>query len=638
MRIGTGTALIAALLALAPQARAQGLQVDEVNGELEVGFDGYWAQVAANPTLSRTNWRESLLLRLNGFVSDPRLVRFDLVARPLLGQRAWSGFDDSPNGQIQTLNGYGRITLLGGAPISFSAWWSRLSENQDLAFGAHQETDATDWELELGSRWRPLPARLTYSDRSLLQLYRPNGAFGRFTDERRRTLRLSASNSKLRLDVERLDYESGVGDRDFVRNLLDLDHTLRWGKGSRLTSGLVYLTRSGMGQFERVNWRQSVRIRHVRSFSSSLGYQLFDATVLSDFNRGWSASYLGNWSRRSRLKIAFGGEARGRSFRQGTQRYGRARSRLAAGTGLPMGFSLTLAAGAGYEWFKRSVLREDGVGTVVGERHVIDAGGSFTLNEPLAEPTSVVITNEDGTLIFVEGLDYRLVESPPSLEVFALPGGRMTEGTVVLVDYQIRLSAEASENSWTYSYEVKLRKGPFTGYHRRAARKLIDNGTQALSPTFREFDDISVGARLSGGTPIGSLSLAADLAQRARFPSPDSRQLQIRGSWSNLFGPRLKANLTARYTSRTNSRRFKIFEGTGRAEWRATSRLRLHLGLSAYDWTDKAFQAERFVGAGVGAEWQIRRVSARLSYDRNAWTKGFERTEDRLVAQVTRSF
>ncbi len=147
-----------------------------------------------------------------------------------------------------------------------------------------------------------------------------------------------------------------------------------------------------------------------------------------------------------------------------------------------------------------------------------------------------------------------------------------------------------------------------------------------------------MGARLTGGTPIGSLLLAADYVQRAQYPSPDSKQLQIRGTWRNLFGPRLRANLTARYTYRTNGNRFKIFEGTGRGEWQATSRLRLHLGLSAYDWTDKAFQSERFMGAGVGAEWQIRRVSAKLSYDRNAWTEGFERTEDLLVAQVTRRF
>ncbi|UCF19040.1 MAG: hypothetical protein JSU87_14080 [Gemmatimonadota bacterium] len=641
MWLRTVPALLAVLIALgplAPQTLAQGFQIREVDGEVAVTLDGFWAQYPVRPGTSVITWREWLLLKLNGFVSDPRLVSFNLAARPVLGQRSWSGIGDTPNGGDQMLNGLGRIVLLGGAPLSFSAWWSRISADQDLQFGARQETDGTDWELEARSSWRPLPARLSYSGRSLQQLFRPNPGVISALDEDRQTLRLSASNSKLRVDVERLDYESRTSDLAFVRTLVDTDHTLRWGRGSRLTSGFLYLNTSGRGAVERLSWRQSARIRHVQSFSSSLGYQLFDATTASDFNRGWSASYLGNWNRRRHFTIAVGGDVRSRSFRLGAQRFARGRSRVASSARLPLGFALGIDGGLGYEFYRQSLSADDGFGTVVDERQVIDASGTFVLNEPLAEPASVVITSEDGTIVFTEGLDYRLVESAGRLEVFALPGGRMTEGTVVLVDYQVRLLAEAEETSWTYSYELRLRKGPFTAYHSRAARNLIENGSPIPSPTFREYDEIAAGIRLAGVGSIGYLSLAADYTRRTQNPGRLSNQMQVKGSWRYAFGPGLMANLTTRYTSRTNGRRFQIFEGTGGGEWRATSRLKLYLRLSAYDWHERAFRSERFFGAGVGGEWLVRQLSMRLSYDRNAWTEGFERTEDRLIAQVTRSF
>jgi len=623
--------------------RAQGVTLEPLEGELAVDFDGYWARFPSLASDGLGTWREWVLLRVQGSVSDPRLVRFDLAFRPMLGQRNWSGISESPSGDIVSLNGLTRIDLFAGAPVGLNALWTRVSDNQTMRFGAEQETDATVWELGLVSRWRPLPARLTYTDRSLLQLFRPNPGVANLLNEHRRVLRLSASNRKLRIDLERLAYENRTTQIDFAQTLADIDHSFRWGKGSRLTSGILYLNRSGASVVERLGWRQSARLQHTRTFSSSLGYNLFDMTSLSDFSRGWSASYLGSWNRRNHVNLSVGGDTRHRSFRLGTQSYSRLRSRAILNTPLPYDFSLQAGAGLGYEWHSQTLAEDDGFGTAIDERHVVDETGSFVLDEPLAEPGSVVIKSEDAATVFEEGLDYRLVVSGVSLEVFALPGGRLTEGTIVLVDYRFQLLPEGDANSWIYSYDLTLRQGPFTAFYRRAVQNRVKDGypeagNVVISPTLRDYDDVATGLRVSGRVPLGTASAAVEHERRSTLGLLRSKQTQIRFGWRFPVGHRLKAGLTSRFTSRTNGSRFQIFEGTSRADWYITPKLKLQGELSAYDWLERGFGRDRFFGGGVGLEWHYRQLNVIVRFDRNAWTRGFERTENRLVARVIRSF
>jgi hypothetical protein len=279
------------------------------------------------------------------------------------------------------------------------------------------------------------------------------------------------------------------------------------------------------------------------------------------------------------------------------------------------------------------------VGTVIDERHVIDESGSFELDEPFVEPASVVVKSEDATLVFLEGVDYRLVESGSIVELFVLPGGRLTTGTVVLVDYRFKLPLDGEANAWIIDYRASVTNGPLRVFFRRNLQKLAGDQEPVLIPaTLREYDDMAAGARLGASTPVGNLSLSGEWTSRSRFGQLAAKQIRVRGAWREQVGARLQAGLAGSWTAQTNGSRFEIIDGTADVEYAITPRLRLEGRLSAYDWSQELGTNERFIGVGFGLEWQFRRIEITARYDRNAWTRGFERTEDVFLARVTRSF
>jgi hypothetical protein len=635
----------AALLLLSlPLNLAAQVVVGRPTGELAADFEGAAYSFPENPDDGRRTFKEWLLLRTNGYVSDPRLVRFDLTLRPLLGQRSWTGPLPSPTGDIQRLDGRAALSLLSGAPISLQLDGLRLADDQVLRYGAEQSLDLETWGTRLDLKWRPLPLWAEYRDESRRLIDRPRPETVRPRDESWRTVRIGAENRKTRLRFERLDYDNRIGTTDFLQNKLDANNRFRWGKGSQLTSSFQHVDRRGSGAVERLSWKQRAGLQHTVAVRSDLGYVLYNQSTPTDFRRGWEGDYTASVRTSPRVELLLEGRSRYTEFRLGSQSYSRVGPRAVFGTRLAGALDLRIAAATGYEWHAQQV-SEEGTGTVVDERHVVSPSGSFFLREPFPEQQSVVLKSEDATLTFEPGLDYRLVPTGALVEVVTLPGGRMEPGTVVLADYEFRLLPGGSANAWIYDYDVTLTAGPVSLYHRRRQQTELGDAPPTPIASLREYDDMTVGIRASGGSPVGTLSLTAQYDDRSARTF-DFSGFQVRGSWGFLLGPRLRGAISGGWSNRVNGTEYRIWEGESRLEWTIVPGLRLVGRLAAYDWVDiensdlssPADREERFVGGGIGAEWRLHKFVVGARYDHNVWTLGFERMEDRVYVRIAREF
>ena len=214
----------------------------------------------------------------------------------------------------------------------------------------------------------------------------------------------------------------------------------------------------------------------------------------------------------------------------------------------------------------------------------------------------------------------------------------------MLADYEFRLLPGGSTNAWVYDYDVTLTAGPVSLYHRRREQTELGDGPPTLISTVREYDDMTVGVQVTGGSPVGVLSLTAEYDDRSAR-TYDFSGYSVRGSWDYLLSPRVRGMISGGWSSRTNGVEYSTWAGEPRLEWTVTPGLRLVGRLAGYDWveTDPSNFAipdrqERFVGGGLGAEWRVRKFVIGARYDHNVWMLGFERMEDRLYLRVAREF
>lgn len=634
-----GRATIACVLAVGltvtPLA-GQGVRVQSLSGEIGADFDGRDLSYANETSNGYGRFREWVLLRAEGSILTPGLLDFDVRLRPMIGQRYWTGLSDSPSGNLKSLDGGARATLLARRPLSLSADILSIDETEDLAFGGEQNYDLRTWGARLDARWTLIPMKLEYRERHLDRIIRSSPENLSHRQDSYRRLRFEARNQKTNLSLEQFNFDDRIGSADFDQFLGRFDHNFRWGTGSDLNSQLTYVDRTGSGARKTVSWRQGGMIKHPSTFASEFNYNLFDGRYPADFSRGWGADYRLRWDPTGRSRIWLEGYTQSESFRAGSRAY----TRIRPGAEITFGKErrqLRLAATTGYEWHSQATSETDGTGTVSGERHQVDQTRRFLLDRPFPEPSTVVVRSADGTITYVAGFDYELLPDPPFVEVVVLPGGDLGPGATLRVDYQYSILPGGEANALTYSVDATLSLGPFSIYHRRAQQAQLGGGPPAPIPTLLEYDNSATGLQLSGATPVGALSVRAEYTQRSSRTF-SNEGFSVGGTWTFLATRDLRGRAFGSWWNRTNGVRFEMLQAETTLEWRVHSNLRLLGRLSGYDWNESDGRREQFLGAGLGFEWRLRQLIVSARYDRKSWDLSNSRVEDRILARISREF
>ncbi len=620
----------------APATAQETLAIERPTGELGADFDGSWVDFAAAPNAIRRTFQEWLLLRIRGSVVHPKIASFDAILRPVQAQTTWDIVPSSPSGGISRLDGRAGLTLLGGAPISLRLNGLSARETNRGRFGTRTETRLTEWGSSARYRNPYLPAELDYRDALRDILSRTAEGPGYRENDRTRTLRFTARNRKTGLYVERLWFDDRIGARDFASVTGNFDHLYRWGKGSRLRSAFQYLDRTGFAPRRTIFWRQWAHLQHTWTVSSDYEYGIARQEAGGDFTRTRFGRLVATYQPQPELELHASLYGESQRFRIGRQSYYRLGPRIGYARQLARGVHLTTSLMVGYEWHDQKPTAE-GTVAVVGERHVIPPSERFTLGQPFADASSVVITSPDGTILYELGLDYRFLSTDPFIEVVVLPGGRLQAGDTVSVDYVREVLPGGSGNALTGDLRLDLRVSSARLYHYRSLQDALGDADVARLARLRNYDDMTTGIAVSVPLAVGSLNVSGEHRRRSARTF-DFTTYMLRGGFGATLLRGLRGTLEASAIfQRGGSVQVDMATAKMGAEWAPLAPLRLRSYLSLWSWTEDG-RRERFLGGGLGGEYLIGLVSVGLRYDRLSWVDGLDRTEDRLFLRFSRKF
>jgi hypothetical protein len=625
---GGALLLSASTVAAQQRARARGVMVLDY-AEAGVDFDGHWLDYEPSEGQRRLTYREWVRIELAGQILDPRIVNYRLAIRPAFAQEKSAEENDDIDSDQIGIDGV--VNFLSSEPVSLTLSALRADGTTSGEFGTLSDFSTRQFNAQLRWRNRYLPADLEYIDFTRDNLWSPATQDVVFRlNEEIETIRLTAQNSKTGIMVERMTLDDRETDRDFTANRVDFNHSLRWGKGSHLSSQVDYLDREGNFPYERLTWTERLRIQHTWKLRSDTRYRFLSLDTSGSSIDANSGSFSMDY--RVTPSLSFGGLAFARrsDFSTGREEGYGAGPQIAYNVALSPNMTLSTSAAASFEILDREAT--DGVVPVVGEEHVVDASGRFLLDNP--NPESIVVSNSDRTIEFIEGADYRLVQIDGLAEVVVLPGGRILEGDLLLVDYVFVITPDEQFDIIVASYSVGLTRGGFQIFDRRSLREgdIVEGTGLGLV----EFDDHVTGARYNRSSGRTTLQL---LAERRDYESNGFAALTYRGrgTATRAINPKMNAALSVS-GSRTEAEGLRnyLVSIDPTLRWTPTRALHVLARGTAWFWNQNNSPRETFVGGSVGVEYRVGKVEVMARYEHNRSDFDITRVENRFMARLVR--
>lgn len=625
-----------------------------LDGRVGASFDGtYTAATSSNAYQRYGAWVE---VGTSGFILDPRFSRFSLRLRPLGYRTSASGFPGVVGSGSERSLGYDlNLSLLPSAIAGFSLRAASQDIRQRDPFGREVDGTFSNWQTSLGFRFPLLPITLSARGESRDFLQRPRPGFLTPISNTRNQMEFLAQNRKLTVRLTRSGIEDRVRDTDRTNLSGQIAHRFRWGKGSRILSNFNYFdselrgANSGLdlsrNDWSSRSWSQSIHLQHTTVVSSDWSY------LLSNQERGGIDTRGG----RGRLSLNYNptGPTRAQLFGdyRDDRTNGSSLERFEAGSSfqslapLPEWARLNYGLSLSYTHLDQ-VTSGSGYVPVVGERHKVEQGLTFILDNPNPDPSSVVVTGEDGIPDYDLGLDYDLVPSGDLLEVVVLVGGRIQVGDLLEVSYRYQRIGEGSADFLRFGYHATFNTGPLTAYHRGTLARPFGTRDPFLSVGLSDRTEFRTGLRAGASTPIGVLD---GFVERINLDANEQQSYAQTVVGLNLgfpITPRLSGSLSARGVFRRdqNAPRNEVF-GLAMSRWQTTRRLALEAGISFRRKVELAEeyagQSVQYLGGHIAAEWAIHRLVVRARYDVNSWDyvqNTGRRLENRISLRIMRTF
>ncbi len=240
----------------------------------------------------------------------------------------------------------------------------------------------------------------------------------------------------------------------------------------------------------------------------------------------------------------------------------------------------------------------------VREQHMARLGIPIRLEQPFVIPGSVVVTDELGTTLYEEGVDYELRTIAEFTEIIPLPGGRIQDGQAVLVDYRVEAPNEVQFTTSNQDYRLAVDFGwvmPYLGYQKSSND--VERGVS--SPLFDDNKDGYAGLQFRKRS--GRLKLRSVTEIRTR----DSQRLAyqtLQSGTSFVYNPRrdlsLNVNLVGVRTDFSQPLRVtETIEGRLSLRWIPLPGMSIEPYASSRDVRDSIVDDQRFDRLGLEARW-----------------------------------
>ena len=632
-------ALCAAALLLAMPAEAAGqriIQLSAGRGELGLGVRGFFTGSSNGIGSETLTFRQWIAIPISGMLFDPQLFSYAVTLRPTFRQ------DKSPQqvGTISTqqLDLDGSVRLFARMPVSLTLAGSRSTGSSRGGFGLISDFRFTTFDANLSWPNRVFPMRLSYSTRSTNRVWAgspitPSTA----TVDRLRRTTLTGTSSKTRLRVEYVDFLNPLTGLSYEDVLGNLNHMIRWGKGSHLQSNVDYSrTRNGLVS-SQISWREDVHLQHTRRIGSSYHVRWVNSTTNMSKSRTWTyglnvnhrpTDWLGWGLRASGVDGNFSGlGSRVRSL--GSQ----------ASVSLPIARRIRLSGSAslGFEG-RRSDGSPTGSIAILDERHVIPPSRAFELANPQVDLSTLTITNGDKTILYLDQFDYVVVPIGDLVQIRALSSGRIITGTAVLADYRISFVGEQQSESVLGSYTLVLNAGRLKIRQQQFVRRTesVPIGATLAVPEFDDmFTQIGFVMPFTAAGPI-----LLDLERRRRISKNFvSTRLEVRGTVILPQTARIQSSVSLSWFQTTGTGlRFTGAVADAYAQWHATDRLNLRGVFRVQFLDDSNALMDRTFGGSLDLDWRFASLNLLARYQHEVRSYVDRTTVDRFSVEIRRRF
>jgi hypothetical protein len=635
-RTSAVVALVAAAHVIPGDVGAQAFGVRLERGEVGVDGRGLIQVEGVSPGSVTSDYQQWLRLPISGFLVHPRVLRYTVAVRPLLGQHTASTLEQGTRSRNVGLDLSATLFQARRMTLSFQATRSSGASRGD--FGTQNDFNNADFTTLLLFRDRYFPTTVTYSDRSVRDRWESAYTAEPIErDQRASRLRAEVRNKKLTTVLERTSYRDhrGTGDHDAAS--AQARHRLEWGKGSSMVSAVNLYRRTGSSEIQRNSWSERVFIAHTREVGTALSLSRQTWSRASQAGRNLSYDATTRYSPALTFEGAL--SASGQVFRSGVGG-GLSRFRIAPSlrysVNLPAGARLNTSGSVGSEKLSRT-LPSDALLDVVEEAHEVDEARVFTLEQLRVERSSIEIWDEARTLLLQEDVDYRIVETGPVVDIHILPGSRVQLGEVVLVNYRYRSLAVEDSRLVYLNYETTLR---LRGLSLRHGRRQRSEDTSGPSGALADPNDVDLwfGVSLSGRTRLGAVSL--DATRRSRSASEiDYYSDELRGDLALPAYGTLESRVRASTTRTVAADLVTRTTAAGGTFSMAPSRsVRVSAGIDGWIWARDEQSPERFLSGHAMVTWRFGQVNTILTFDQVRRSNGLTRTENRWSVRVVRRF
>ncbi len=637
-----GAALVLVAFPAAGQSR---FEVGRLRGALGFEFGGIWLTRPEQTGIARRDYWEWFELGLSGAALDHRFLEFRARLRPTLRQsRAAESLQFGDEDANQTAFDVG-VEILPTRPLSASFGAARSRYTLRRETGLDTRANVTDAKGMLRFRNAYLPISISYSSRSQDEYWRSGAMDPVGRNLLLQTGRLSAENRKTVVLLEHnvIAERNTAGDQGldhrFALDRGQLRHRLAWGKASALTSLADYLKQTGAFAFQRLSWSEEVHLQHTRTTGTDLAWSQGWLTTPTSAvkNRGLRGSLRSEALRG--LPVGLSASSQSTEYGTGYENLTDLRSEATFRTKLPAGLALNAAVLVGYERYRLEATDQGWV-TVVREEHTAGPSGRFLLENPSVDAGSVTVTSWDGTLAYVVGLDYELVELAPFLEVAALPGGRIAIGDSVVVSYRYRVFPASRGDAVIGSYSVGLSTRWIQLYHRQTIRNTRgDDATSGIALGYRlsDLNETVVGMRLLARVAAGLLDLGAERTARD-LDGYSVTSSQVRGGFSMGLGRRVRYGAAATAsTSKGTGGALRMLSGNATLGWTPSPHLQVRAAFDFWRWIQEGRRDSRFAGGGLEARWQAGLSQIEVRYDHRSWRDAAYRLDDLVTVRLVRN-
>ncbi|MEZ4703465.1 MAG: hypothetical protein R2834_24255 [Rhodothermales bacterium] len=626
--------ILAVGLWVAAPAAGQVFRLIPQQTRLGSSYDGNWRTNTGliDRSFAQNNFRQWVVLPFDGSIGRRDLFRYRFEIQPTLTQQRSTDLPDPL--QTRHLAYAADATLLASSPVSLQTHYSRTTGLRQGGFGTQGEFASTRFSPTLHLQNRLLPITLSYADQTNRNVTQVGPTLTPIEQwDATRTFRAAASNRKIDIAYEQMTFDDRVYESDFASRSFHLNHTLRWGKRSELISRYQTTERTGTLPYARRSWSENVRLQHAANTYTRLGMNRYHAEGLGGMSDG--AAYT--WAMFSDIRpwLGIGGDASRsmNAFDGGKQTVTSAGPQVRFGVHLPLGLYFS---GGGSIGILRRDLDDAGSRTVavLRESYRVDQTGLVLLEQVDVDLTSIVIQSGDETLVFVEGLDYRLLDVGNLVQIEVLAGSRVRAGDAILVSYRYRPEIAAVERGSVGSLDLGLRVDGLSLQHSRS-RRATSMGEGLITGDFQQHN---TAFRMQRRVPIGQLRLT--LTHRKR----ESVNIDYTASEANLSlglppwkTTTLSIDATARAVSESADR-LSLYAVNGIVTWDLLANLRLRTSAGFQYWEQRLTDAQRIVSLTAALDYAIGQTQVRANYAYDRRNMLYLTSGNRLSLYLLRRF